>query len=211
LPFGKGKRFLNGGGAIDRIFGGFQLTSIIRLGSGAPITIVDPRGTLNRAGRSGRQTPVTSLTKDQIKSLIGIRRTPCGVFFIDPSVINYNLSTCSGTGRASEGFGTTPFPGQVFFNAAPGQTGNLERAFINGPTIFNWDASIIKNIHFSEKYRVQLRAEAFNVINRVNFFVNQFGDVIGANGLNINSPNFGRVNATATTPRILQFAARFEF
>jgi hypothetical protein len=53
--------------------------------------------------------------------------------------------------------------------------------------------------------RVQLRAEAFNITNRANFFVGQFG----AN-TNINSTTFGRVTSTFD-PRILQFVGRFEF
>ena len=44
----------------------FQLTSILNVGSGAPITFSDVRGTLNRVSRSARQTPQTSLSKEQI-------------------------------------------------------------------------------------------------------------------------------------------------
>ena len=98
--------------------------------------------------------------------------------------------------------------GQSFFNNGPGQTSGLERAFINGPLFFNWDASVIKNVRITESTRVQLRAEAFNVLNRANFFASQFGN------LNINSSNFGRVSSTFTSSgaqRVLQFAARFEF
>src|SRR5262245_11025202 len=154
LPFGKGKRWLDRGSWANRLVGGFQLTSILNIGSGAPITFVDVRGTLNRVSRSARQTPQTSLSKEQIKDLIGIYRTSCGVFFINPSVININTQTCQGTGRASEGLGSTPFNGQVFFNNGPGQTGTMERAFVNGPMTVNWDASIIKNIQMTETKRL---------------------------------------------------------
>ncbi len=202
LPFGRGKRWLSDSNALDRILGGWQVTSILQAATGAPITMVDARGTFNRAGRSSRQTPLTNLTKDQIQNLIGIFRTPNGVFFINPSVIN------PATGRGSEGFGTTPFAGQVFFNNGPGQTGGLERGFINGPFFLNWDASIIKNIRITENTRFQLRGEAFNVLNRANFFASQLGN------LNINSTNFGRITSTFTSSgaqRVIQFAGRFEF
>ncbi|MBX5479533.1 MAG: hypothetical protein IRZ19_10735, partial [Pyrinomonas methylaliphatogenes] len=218
LPIGKGRRFLNQGGVANLLLGGWQLGTIIRAGTGAPVTITDPRGTLNRVGRSGRQTAVSSLTKDQIKSLIGVRRTPCGIFYIDPSVININQANlqaglCSqlGSGRGAEGFGTTPFSGQVFFNAAPGQTGNLERAFINGPFIFTWDASLLKNIPITERVRFQIRVEAFNVLNRANFFVPQFPTGGNSSGFNINSTNFGRITSTVTDPRIIQLVGRIEF
>jgi hypothetical protein len=142
--------------------------------------------------------------------LIGIYRTPCGVFFINPSVININTQTCQGTGRASEGLGSTPFNGQVFFNNGPGQTGTLERAFVNGPVTVNWDASIIKNIQMTETKRLQLRVEAFNLLNHANFGVSA-AQQFGAGGIfDINSSNFGRIT-TAFSPRIVQLVGRFEF
>ena len=36
LPFGKGKRFLNSGGAMDRVIGGWQLSTLIKISSGTP-------------------------------------------------------------------------------------------------------------------------------------------------------------------------------
>ena len=52
LPFGEGKRWLNGG-FIDAFFGGWQLATIVKWQSGAPLSIDATRGTFNRAGRSG--------------------------------------------------------------------------------------------------------------------------------------------------------------
>jgi hypothetical protein len=214
LPFGKGKHWLNDGGWLDRVVGGFQVTSIVNVATGAPLTITDRRGVLNRANRSNRATAQSSLSVDQIKDLIGVFRTPCGPYFINPSVININQANlqaglCNqlGTGRAAEGFGSTPFAGQVFFNNAPGQTGGLPRAFINGPLFVNWDMGLLKTIRLSEGTRLQLRGEAFNILNRANF---AFTNTQQLSALDINSTNFGKIT-TAFTPRIFQFAARFEF
>ena len=217
LPFGRGKRFgTDAGGLLDRLIGGWQVTSIIRWTSGAPFSVTDPRGTLNRAGRSGRQTANTNLTKDQARQLVGVFKTPCGVFFIDPAVINIDLAQCNGgiiaprlagttAGVASLGFGQPTFPGQVFFSVPPGQTGNMERNFLMGPTYFNWDASIIKNIKITERVRFQLRAEAFNVLNKENLAITgQFTQA------NIGSSTFGRLFANFQ-PRIIQFVGRLEF
>ena len=217
LPFGRGKRWFSDVGGLDRLVGGWQVTSILQMATGAPITVVDARGSLTR--RNGRQTANTNLTKDGVKDLIGIFRTPCGVFFINPSVIDINqtalangqcgsLNTGGATGRGARGFGEATFPGQVFFNVPPGQTGQLERAFINGPFFANWDASVIKNIRITERTRFQLRFEVFNVLNRANFFASQLGN------LNVNSTNFGRITSTFTSSgaqRVVQFAGRFEF
>src|SRR5262249_37636243 len=156
LPFGRGKSFGGEAGPwLNRLISGWQVTSILRLDSEAPFSITDPRGTLNRVGRSGRQTAMTNLTKDQVKATVGKFRTHCGVSFRTPSLINLDLAQCqqglarprlAGTtaGVAALGFDQQTFPGQVFFNVAPGQRGNMEPNFLHLPWKFNWDASIIK-------------------------------------------------------------------
>lgn len=204
LPFGNGRKFFSGAHrVIDGIIGGWQISPIVTVSSGAPISLFDPRGTYNRAGRSGRQTALTSLNKQQIKDLLGVYKLeagnsqglPAGIYYINPSVINT-------TGRAAEGFGTTPFTGQSFFNNAPGQTSGLERAFLNGPWFTNVDATLAKSFRIKENVRFQLRLEAFNVFNHTNFFFGQ--------GQNINSTTFGRVTS-AFSPRIIQIGGRFDF
>lgn len=212
LPFGKNRAFLNRGGWVDALFGGYQISTIIQFASGPPVSILDPRGTLNRTGRSGRQTAYTTLTKDQIKDLIGIFRTPNGVYFINPSVIAPDGTATGSNPQATPG--NPAFPGQVFFNVPPGQTSNLERAFINGPSFLTVDLGLSKRFTFGERVGLQLRAEAFNLFNRPNFlFATGTPDgALGENSgiFNINNTSFGQITNTYT-PRVLQFGARFEF
>jgi hypothetical protein len=220
LPFGKGKRFLNSGGITNLLFGGFQFGSIVQLSSGPPLGIIDPRGTSARPGRSGRQSAKSSLTTAQIKDLTGVFNTPNGLYYINPSVLNAQATNGTITQRvdltqplpagftlvsvrAANPIGTAPFEGQVFFFNNAGETGNLPRNFINGAPFLNWNASLNKNINFSEVVRLQLRFEAFNVLNKqVPFF--------GAD-LNIDSNNFGRITQSYNAPRVIQFGARFDF
>ena len=225
LPFGRGKRWLNEGGVIDRIFGGFQFSSIVNISSGVPFTIVDSRGTLNRPARSGTQPATSSIGAGQIQDLIGEFRTPNGVFFVNPSVL-FATATNTVTGATMSGFdlnqplpanfvltsvrgasaiGQPNFSGQVFFLNAPGTTGNLQRGQFNGPMYLNWDAGLLKNIRLTENTRLQLRGEVFNVLNRANFF--------GGYSLDVNSTSFGQLTGAgnAYAPRIVQFGARFEF
>lgn len=197
LPFGQGRTFLNRGGVVDKILGGWELSGIVQWNSGVPITFVDPRGTLNRAGRAGRQTANSSLTDVQIRDLLGIYEQGGAIYWINPSII------CS-NGAATQGYGSSlPCPQQVFFNVEPGQTGKMGRAILNAPSFFNIDASLIKNIRFTENARLQLRLEAYNVLNKVNFFP-------GAAIQNINSASFGQITSAAAS-RQLQLAARIEF
>jgi hypothetical protein len=46
---------------------------------------------------------------------------------------------------------------------------NLMRNSFYGPDYFNTDLSLIKNTHFSENIRAQLRVETFNIFNRPQF------------------------------------------
>jgi hypothetical protein len=224
LPFGRGKRWFNEGGVVNKIVGGFQLSSIVNISSGVPTSIIDTRGTLNRAGRSALQPATSSLTETQIKELFGVFKTPNGVFVINPSVL-FATATNSATGatltgvdltqplpagfaltsiRGANPVGTAPFASQVFFPNAPGSTGNLTRNFLNGPMYARWDAGLLKNINITENTRLQLRTEVFNVLNHANFFTAD---------LDVNSTSFGRLTTAgnAYTERLVQFGARFEF
>lgn len=197
IPIGQGRRFGSGMNRVaDLILGGWQLSPIVSIGSGAPITITDATGTLNRAARAGRQTPQTTLTASQIKDLTGIRVQPNAVWFIDPAIVN------PATGRASDGFNAPNFAGQVFFNNGPGQTGSLTRAVFNGPWRFNLDAGLAKNFRIAESVRFQIRLEAFNALNNTQFF---FGATQG-----IQSANFGKITSTFGS-RIVQLGGRIDF
>jgi hypothetical protein len=218
LPFGKGKKFLNNG-FLSSIFGGLQVSSIVTLSSGVPLTITDARGTLNRAGRSGLQPATTNLSTAELKELFGVFKTPNGVYAINPAYLfatgsngqRIDLTQPLPAGvtinsvRVASTIDQAPFAEQVLFFNAPGSTGNLPRYFINGPKYINWDAGISKSIRFTETMRLQLRAEAFNVLNRANFFAGQ--------ALDINSNNFGLLSGSGNVyaPRVLQFGARFDF
>ena len=149
--------------------------------------------------------------------------TPNGRYFIDPRVLNATITNPT-TGetrtgfdlfstlpagftlssvRAASPFGQAPFAGQVFFFNNAGETGNLPRNFINGLPFLNWDAGLSKNFRFGERMRLQIRGEAFNVLNSQvpNFSAD----------LNINSDTFGRITNTFNSARVFQFGARFDF
>jgi hypothetical protein len=135
---------------------------------------------------------------------MGVYEANGNIYWINPSIIN------PATGTASPGYiqpglnSNTAFNGQAFFNVAPGRTGNIGRFLVNGPKFFNINTALLKNFKFGESgMRLQVRAEAFNLLNNVNFNAN-------AQLANINSATFGRITS-ATAARTIQFAARFEF
>jgi hypothetical protein len=219
LPFGKGKKFLNSGGVIDAIFGGFQLSSIIQYTSGAPLGVIDPRSSFS--ARNGRQGAISALSAKELKGLTGLFRTPNGVYFVDPKVL-YAVATAPGqptlngfdltqtlpagytlqSVRIAAAINTPNLPNQFLFFNQPGQTGNLPVNFINGLPYYNWNASLRKNFHIGETKRIQLSVDAFNVLNST--VISYSAD------LNIDSTSFSRTTS-AFANRVMQFGARFDF
>jgi hypothetical protein len=99
--------------------------------------------------------------------------------------------------------GNTPgFGGQVFFNPAAGQVGNLNVLAFDGPSQFAVDLALSKRIRFFDRYRIELKGEAFNLTNTPSFFR---GD------MDINSTTFGRLTSVNVGSRVIQVSARFDF
>jgi hypothetical protein len=98
---------------------------------------------------------------------------------------------------------TGPYFNTALFSPEPlGQLGNARRRFFHGPGIDNWDINVQKSTKVTESTSLILRAEFFNAFNHTHF-----GSVQG----NVSdTTNFGRVT-TANSPRIMQFAGKFQF
>ena len=92
-------------------------------------------------------------------------------------------------------------PDNFFSAPCLGCVGNLGRNTFVGPGYWDADISLLRNFGFSERFRLQFRAEAFNVFNHTNF-------LIGENRLN--TPNFRQAGGTAP-PRNLQFGLKLSF
>ncbi len=198
LPFGEGpgKLFSPSNKILQKLVSGFQLSSIIAVQTGPPLSIFSGRGTLNRGGRSAVNTVDTSLSRDQIKDLFGTFVLPDGrIFFIDPKVVGTD-------GRGVAPDGQAPFAGQAFFNPQPGTVGSLGRFEFNGPTAYNIDFRITKKTKVTEQVGFEFSADFINAFNNTVFFV---GD------LNVNSTTFGRINQTLTAPRVIQIGGKIIF
>jgi len=197
LPFGKGRRWLNNGGVLDAIAGGWSTAAIVKWETGSPISFTAPRGTFNRTGRSTRQTAVSSLSAADIKKLLGVRDINGTVYFIDPKVID-----ASGRGVAPDSLSNTPFAGQVFFNPGAGEVGSLEILAFDGPSQFLTDLSASKRFRIGDRLGFSVRADIFNLFNTVNFFTGDF---------DVNSTSFGKLSDTNTGARLVQFSAKIDF
>ena len=85
---------------------------------------------------------------------------------------------------------------------AAGDFGDTGRNILTGPGQKNVDLSVLKFFPTTERSYFEFRAEFFNAFNNVNF----------ANPVNILAgPGVGTIVATTTGPRVVQFAAKFNF
>jgi hypothetical protein len=88
------------------------------------------------------------------------------------------------------------------FAAAPeGRRGNAPIGLIEGPHWYQWDISLRKRFRFSANKGVELRADVFNLFDRVNF---------GNPSLTVTNPEFGRITG-AKIPRQTQLSLRVNF
>jgi hypothetical protein len=66
--------------------------------------------------------------------------------------------------------------GVTMYPNAFGTFGNMGRNILRGPGFVNWDASISKIWRLSERFKLQMRGEMFNVANHANFAGGSIGD-----------------------------------
>jgi hypothetical protein len=102
-----------------------------------------------------------------------------------------------------------------------GQFGNMSRNMFPDRGFRNLDFSLAKNFHVTERFRLQFRAEFFNILNHPNF-ANPYG---GQNGFGLNDPSVRPFGCGCATPdiaaanpvigsggsRAMQFAGKFIF
>jgi hypothetical protein len=100
----------------------------------------------------------------------------------------------------------------AFSLPAPGTLGNLQRDFLTGPHTVNMDFSLMKETPIKEGLHLQFRSEFFNLFNHANFALpnaNTFAQAPQGGG-NPN-PTFGKITATTTSSRQIQFALKLQF
>jgi len=91
---------------------------------------------------------------------------------------------------------------------APGFYGNLPRNTLIGPGLLSIDMALNKTLPITERLRLQLRSELFNVPNHPNFAIPSQRNVFSPAGPVASA---GLITQTLTTSRQLQLGARLEF
>jgi hypothetical protein len=230
LPFGRGQYLLGGSSRlVDSIVGGWSLNGFTHLSSGAPLTLSSNRFTTG----FGTANPivVANVSQATLRANTGVYEEPSGVYFINPKLGLFNINGASSTanlcqtsagGAAGAVTQTTPCfaepaPGQINANCGAGVTcSSLSYNDLNFPWFFDQDLSVIKDIRIFERLKLQLRLEAFDVFNNVNFDMASIGTASSPNSTD--STTFGQLTGTfdtarggGVTSRIVQWGVRLVF
>lgn len=174
LPFGKGRRFgSNAGAVVNRLIGDWQFSGLMTLSSGRPFTVYSGFNSFSN---------VIGATAD--------------------------CSACDGAGTVSQredGLTWYFSPAEVaaFTNPAAGSIGSSGRNRFYGPGSFNMDASFLKRVPLTDRYKLEIRADMSNLTNTPTF---------GFPTTNVASATFGRIRDTIlSSSRKIQLGAKFYF
>jgi hypothetical protein len=181
------------GSAANAVLGGWQMNTIISYYGGTPLDVV------------------TGVSSDYF----GLAATPSNGGFRPNLVPGQPIYLSTSDARQY----VNP---KAFTLPAPGTFGNLGRGLVRQPSITNVDFSMNKNFALTERYRLQFRAEFFNLFNHPSFngfgnnaFVTDFnGDQkttpTGTKFVFTNNGPFGLLNSDRG-PRNLQFGVKLSF
>jgi hypothetical protein len=185
LPFGRNRMWLSHANKfVDAVIGGWQLSSIFRYNSGLPTSSpVDVGGwPTNWNVRSWATHAIAPVETSPTRG--GGTKSPN--LFSDPKAF-YNS----------------------FRSPAPGETGS--RNIIRYPGFISLDAGLAKSFSITERLKLQVRWDVFNVTNTQHLTGN--ADVTNGLDPQFGSPSASFYNFTGIqgTPRVMQFAIRLDF
>jgi hypothetical protein len=207
LPFGKNKPFLNHGGAVNTVVGGWSISGIHQYQSGRPIHIeydaFGPSNPFFAAGDGFSFRP--NIVPNQP--------------FKNPAYKKSCSHPTGGTGRNPCQFYINP---AAFSLPAPGEFGNAPNIIsaLHMPAYINEDLSVSKRTTIHENLNLQFQANFFNAFNRVifssggnaqTFIINAAPPNLSTASLQNSQSVFGIMTTQQNAPRIIQFGMKLEF
>jgi Carboxypeptidase regulatory-like domain/TonB dependent receptor len=196
--------------AMRTVLGDWQLGGIISAATGRPITVLQ-----------GTEISGTGIGNDRGTYCTGngAAGDTCGA-----GTSPYGNTSCAGvTAKCVSWLNAAAFEptkvGGVNNAVIFGTFGNIGKNALRLPGTFNWDMELSKYINFTERWKLQLRAEYFNIFNHPNFApeststgtVNATDQISAFDKLNGNS-SFGTFRAgQAADPRVAQLAIKLFF
>jgi hypothetical protein len=199
-----------GGGALNKVLGGWGLNTILSLQSGRPFDVYCGQYWFNGCDfntdglpydRPNRPAGIKTAGFSNSQFVNGLFGNPALDFYGFYSRTSQALQTFCPNGLNSIlDFG--PVNSGTGAQCVPvGEDGNLSRNAFRGPSFKDVDLGLVKNTVVSDRIKVEFRVDAFNLFNRVNLY-NPIGD--------LSSPQFGQSTA-AFAPRVLQLGLKIMF
>lgn len=193
LPFGRGKQFLNQGGFVDKIMGGWTVSTIFKIQTGTPFRVTgnnpyDSSGTSTYSQMADSGVVLNGITASDLQKHVGVFKLPNGsVRMIDPNWLK---------------------PGMVTANTTPGTIGQI--IYLYGPRQVFDDIAITKSVPITERVKFKFQSEMLNAFNHPIFGVSggnyqQAGSGLGA-GTYVNNGWMGNIS-----PRRIELRANIEF
>ncbi|HLN04340.1 MAG TPA: carboxypeptidase regulatory-like domain-containing protein [Bryobacteraceae bacterium] len=184
LPFGRGKQFLNHGGVLNQVVGGWTATGIQIYQSGDPLLI--------ESGLSGAGYWFNGDVRGDVLTGVPLKVPLSGPFdFAGGTGIGY-LNPAAYAEPPTTPNGVVLRPG-----TAPHYLGN-----VRGPRNPTENFGFFKDFPFREGMFFQIRCDLLNAFNRAG---------LGDPDTNLSDPTFGRILNAGQGPRRIQVAGRFTF
>lgn len=182
LPFGSGRKWLQNG-ALEKIAGGWTVSTIVTFQSGSPFRITGNNNTFNNLRDGG--LVLNGITQQDIQDRVGLYFDQAGLaYFLPPDWINKVKSDGSLTSNNVAGTW-----GEIFYLHGPHQTFT--------------DIGISKAVPITSGIRFKFQMEMLNALNH---------PVFTQNTTALSAAGFGRAGILANTQsRRIEFRANIEF
>lgn len=189
LPVGRGKALASSAPKwANHIIGGWSISGIFIYQSGEPYTLNSGELTANNTHQSSVLVvgPLDQGHLQTVPGVVGPVLYNVGNLITNPADPHFNCRNVTGT--------------QTFFCVpGPGQNGS-GRNLAQGPNFWNLDSGLAKIFNMTERFKLQFRAEFFNVLNHPNF-ENPRNATVGSPAIvssNRSNVNFGRTCCSAS-------------
>jgi hypothetical protein len=155
---------------------GWQINSIVTVQSGSPWSLVDGFVNGNDVSLTGEFADRWNIFGDprniHFSTSGSVPFSAPATFTIDPAT-GRELGNPDCIAHANFGqlqsFGCFEQGGTVLVPPNAGTFGNMGRNLFIGPRLDNWDFSLVKTTKLTERLNMQVRVEAFNVLNHPHF------------------------------------------
>ncbi|HEY5883747.1 MAG TPA: hypothetical protein VIT88_03630, partial [Pyrinomonadaceae bacterium] len=200
LPFGRGRQYLSGTNSfVNQVLGGWTLGGIVAWSVRPPFFITSGRTSFNNwpAGSvDGNPAQLLGMSFEEFKKNVGVFRTPGGVFWFNPDLLDITLSPTTGQVVSS-----TLKPG-LLGQPTAGTFGDFPLNSISAGRFFNLDMSATKRFPIGERVSFEIKTTFINILNNANF---TFGNTA------FDSTSFGRITATTGSQRVIHFQGSMRF